>query len=174
MLELLQNAVDEAMATLRREIEATTPHRISCPTSGKGCWGCCRGAVVVQPEEVAQVAPLVDGPGWNRVNDLMQILFTSKDDTEFDQLLTTAICPLLDPETKVCTVYEKRPLVCRSYVVVSPVDDCYPERSGIKDVATPTDAYMILANAQLGLANGGPMVLQPFTLALYQWKQDQV
>ena len=41
-----------------------------------------------------------------------------------------ALCPLLDPDTKLCTVYAERPLVCRAYVVVSPPDFCYPERVG--------------------------------------------
>jgi Fe-S-cluster containining protein len=69
----------------------------------------------------------MDDAAWLRVHDAASSI-------EADP--THTLCPLLDPETRACSVYDERPLACRAYLAVTPVDDCYPERTGPRKVGT--------------------------------------
>lgn len=111
---------------LRSFVDAAMDHhkaRFSC--SGAGCNGCCRGSVELTLEEAEDVVEVVDEAGWLRVERAAADLVANP---------LTARCPLIDPETGGCSVYEKRPLVCRSYASTSPRDWCWPERSGRRTV----------------------------------------
>lgn len=171
VLAQVQRMVDEALADTRRALAGTdTP--ITCPTR-PGCWGCCRGHVDVHASEVAAIGPLVPPPAWARVVALVGKLYRVRSEGEFQQLLTTAICPLLDPGSGTCTVYEARPLACRAYAVVTPVDDCYPERVGPRQVATPAAIFAAVGTAQAILGGGARPALQPLPMALLSWREEQ-
>lgn len=88
---------------------------VSC--LGKGCNGCCRGEVSVAPEEVDQIMPHLTAAIIDRIRKY--------DDANSK----TTRCPMLGDDGG-CEIYDVRPTVCRIYMVVSPVDHCYPERSG--------------------------------------------
>ena len=64
----------------------------------KGCFYCCCTDIYVTLSEAEEVAKAVQG--------LPLPTFHPK------------ACPALDPDTKACRAYTKRPLVCRSYFVV--------------------------------------------------------
>lgn len=99
-----------------------------------GCWGCCRGEVSLVGEEWRRLEPLVQPAALERLRAQGE---------HADP--TTSLCPLLDPDTRLCTVYEERPLVCRAYVVVTPEDDCYPERVGRQEVGQVLQPLQVLA-----------------------------
>jgi len=101
-----------------------------------GCWGCCRGEVELWDVETRRLKPLVTQAALGLLKE------QGKDADPY-----TAMCPLLDPDTKMCTVYAERPLVCRAYVVVSPADFCYPERVGSHDVHQVQEPLKALVRA---------------------------
>ena len=171
-LAQVRAAVEQALVDTRQALAHTrTP--IACPTT-PGCGGCCRGAVEVHPTEVARIAPLLDGATWDRVVALVGRLYRVRSDAEYEQVAITALCPLLEPTSRACTVYAERPLVCRGYAVATPVDDCYPERVGHRQVGTPAALYTAIGMAQLGLCgDAGPSALQPLPEALLSWREEQ-
>lgn len=120
-LEQRRASVDQAWETARAESA-----RVGVPFScrGAGCWGCCRGEVVVSREELTDLLPRL-GPEVSR----RALAAQNADRRE-------AICPVLDPATGKCTAWEARPLMCRAYNAVTPADWCFPERSGLRDVAS--------------------------------------
>lgn len=171
-LAYAQRMVDEALADTRQALaRSATP--ISCPSGRAGCWGCCRGHVDVHASEVARIGPRVSALAWGRVLVLVGRLYRARSDAEFTQWLRTAVCPLLDPGTGECTVYEDRPLACRGYAVVTPVDDCYPERVGLRDVGTPAALFAAVGAGQMALGGGRPPALQPLPMALLEWREEQ-
>lgn len=83
---------------------------------GKGCHWCCKAdAFRVAPEEVDVLAPLVTSAAWARVRALAGL--TQEEAAHRD-------CPLLDPVTKGCSVYDRRPMICRTYLVATPAENC--------------------------------------------------
>lgn len=120
---------DKAMVKIR-DACAANGCPISCPTGDDaiGCNGCCRGEIIALPGEAEAIAERMDDASWERVRAL-------PDSTDERR---RAVCPLLDPDTGACSVYDIRPCACRVYAVVSPVDWCYPERAGLRDVGTPS------------------------------------
>jgi Fe-S-cluster containining protein len=102
--------------------DATIPYR-HMATCKAGCSACCTaGQIPVNAEEVRMLLPYVSAVAWERVEALRGAGLKERDRLE---------CPLLDPATKMCTVYEHRPTVCRSYLVATPPERCDdPETHG--------------------------------------------
>jgi Fe-S-cluster containining protein len=84
--------------------------------------------VQIFPEELTLLLDAMDDDAWARVAD---------SEAELRARSENAICPLIDPSTGGCSVYRVRPSTCRAYGVVSPRDWCWPEKVGVRDVATP-------------------------------------
>lgn len=122
-LSVRRQIVDQVWSETKELLKGTkTP--FSC--LGKGCWGCCRGQVSVSPSEVTQI--------WDSMNEASRERVKRHRGVTED-IERKAICPLLDLETRECSVWASRPLACRAYNVISPVDDCYPERVGDRETA---------------------------------------
>lgn len=139
-LSARRQIIDLAWTSTRNALSRTkTP--FSC--RGKGCWGCCRGQISVSRQEVEEIRSAMGEPARSRVLSLQAITPEAE---------KTAVCPLLDRETGACTVWDIRPLACRAYNVISPVDDCFPERVGEKEtsmVALPICAVAQFMEADL-------------------------
>ena len=125
---------DEALDAVRS--------RITC--RGLGCSACCRSDVVAHPAEFSEILPHVPESAWERV--------ASNTETGLERL--TAPCSLLDPDTRLCTVYAHRPGVCRIYAVVGPPEDCDTGR-GPAVVARPAAPVKTLAVAMDHALPGG-------------------
>ena len=109
------------------------------------CWGCCRGGIQLWEAEWQRLRPLVNGAALERLQ-------AQGRDIDGD----TALCPLLDPDTKLCTIYRERPLVCRAYVVVTPRDYCYPERVGTKEVHQVLEPLKEIISGMPELSDAAP------------------
>jgi Fe-S-cluster containining protein len=113
-----------ARRRVQENVEILAPH-LAC--KGPGCWGCCRGQVELTGEELERLLPLVTEEAWERTKAIPK-----------DAVRRQTICPLLDPRTKLCSVYSERPLVCRAYTAVGEWKHCYPELAGEQTVKSPT------------------------------------
>lgn len=123
----VHHKADEALDLVRS--------RITC--RGPGCAACCRSDVVAHPAEVAELLPHVTDAAWARVD--------ARADMDGSELLASP-CALLDPETRLCTVYAHRPGLCRVYAVTGPPEDCDVSRA-VREVVRPAVPVM-----ELGLA----------------------
>lgn len=90
---------------------------------GAGCAGCCRGEVATGSVEFADLVPALSGEVFARALALRGA------DPQ------TAVCPVLDPETRTCSAWERRPLICRAYNAVTPAEWCDPA-NGEREVAS--------------------------------------
>ena len=84
---------------------------------GVGCAGCCTGPIMAHPDELVDVLPRVTRAQRNAA----RLVAGLHEDYR---------CPLLDPATRRCTVYDARPLVCRGMAVTSPPAHCTPGHPG--------------------------------------------
>lgn len=133
----LRVAVDDA-TRLCREEAARGDEPVTC--RGEGCSGCCRGNVVVSSAELADIMPRIPQAAFDRVKaDAASVLDYAR--------RNTMRCPILDPDTSLCLIYEHRPLVCRAYQVVSPADDCFVGigKTGIKEVKRLMSTHAVFA-----------------------------
>ena len=155
-----RGVADATLLDIRaKQVEEGQP--ITCPTGDDtlGCNGCCRGAIIVLDVELNQIKRAMDRHAWVRVRELApSILHNEK----------RATCPLLDPDTGACSVYEVRPLACRLYAVVTPVDNCYPpERGQAEQISTPQDcAEAIDALGAMVIGTEDPRTLMCHTTTL--------
>lgn len=106
-------SLDKAFAHLSAYQDAVRP-RLSC--RGIGCTGCCSGGIPVTDPEWARVRPHVTRAQRNHARLI-------------DPENPTARCPLLDGKGR-CSVYEVRPLICRSFTSTAPVARCDPHARG--------------------------------------------
>jgi Fe-S-cluster containining protein len=103
------------VALARQTIDRATARMEPRPSCrGVGCVGCCFGPVPVHPHELEDVLPLVTDAQLEAAVRASRIPWKQ------------AWCPLLDLATGRCTIYERRPLVCRGFAVTSPPEDCDP------------------------------------------------
>ena len=137
-LDKIRGRVDEFVGQLKAR------RAISC--GGAGCCGCCRGEIALHPREAQRLLPHVTPAAWERVRRQHE-LYQGAPEGAAQRL---ARCPLLEPDGR-CGVYAERPLACRAYVVVTPVDWCYPERAGTRDVALVAELVGALPHAWRGL-----------------------
>ena len=82
---------------------------LSC---GRGCSACCRGEVLVTPEEARVIASRLTMAQAQAVRTAPRLTNLRK-------------CPLLTTDGD-CGVYSLRPLTCRLYHAVTPPEDCEP------------------------------------------------
>lgn len=136
-LSARRQIVDQVWSETKALLKGTkTP--FSC--LGKGCWGCCRGQISVSPREVVQI--------WDSMNEAAkERVKRYRDLTE--GIERTAICPLLDLQTRECSVWTSRPLSCRAYNAINPVDDCYPERVGDRKTAMVASPILVISEFML-------------------------
>ena len=123
-ISLLRAQVDMTMSHSRDSLRlAGTP--ISC--TGKECSGCCRGRIFVHPAELADILPRVPEEALRRTLAAADVL------TDFE-VSQTAWCPLLDQQTRLCTIYDHRPIACRIQQVTSPRKRCFSKKNGRRDI----------------------------------------
>lgn len=104
--------------------------------NGAELHGCCRGEVALWPDEAPRLRPVIPQAALDRLKAQGR-----------GAAPRWAMCPLLDPDTKRCSVYEQRPLMCRAYLALTPADHCYPEQGGLRDVLTPIEPIVAAAEA---------------------------
>ena len=119
--EWLDGVVDDAVLSLESQ-------NLQLACNGIGCNGCCRGAIPMTDLEWGEMLPLISKDAFARA-------FAMKDELLDPDRERLAQCPLIDPDTGGCSVYEERPMTCRAYHSVAPSPDwCWPELVGPKDV----------------------------------------
>jgi Fe-S-cluster containining protein len=123
-LEDVRAAVDDIYVQAR-DGAARDGTPFSC--RGIGCNACCRGEVAVMQRELERIVPLVSDDAFRRAVNNPDLLHPKR--------ARFAMCPLLDPKTGGCSVYAERPIVCRTYHVVTPAEWCDPA-GGTRDVAS--------------------------------------
>lgn len=85
--------------------------------AGLGCNTCCHAAdIKVMHEELFALAALMTPEAWDRALAMDGMTQEQADDVR---------CPVLDPATGGCSAYENRPMVCRTYMVVTPASHCH-------------------------------------------------
>lgn len=117
----LRAAAVPLVAAVKRHMETRrTPVRCL----GAGCSGCCRGHVAALPAEVSEIAARMTPEAWERLGLRISV---------------AEVCPLLDPESGRCSVYDVRPIVCRNYFAISAPSRCHVEngRSAVALVVSP-------------------------------------
>ena len=110
----------KVLADMRSFVE--TAVEIRC--KGTGCYGCCRGPIAASGAEADRIAFHMDDAAWSRVLEVSSELENEED----------VWCPLLDPETKACSVYKERPLTCRAYHSLREPEACYTDTFGVADI----------------------------------------
>lgn len=76
-------------------------------------------------------------------------------------------CPLLDPESLRCLVYEERPMVCREHLVTTPEERCEALDEGVRAVPRGLRGSEVLATAAREIS-GEAWPMLPLPLAL-EW-----
>lgn len=70
------------------------------------CGGCCSNVIPISNKEIKAIRAYIKKHDIKAYNNLPSV--RSAD-------LVDMMCPFRDNEKKICTIYEKRPLVCRLY-----------------------------------------------------------
>jgi Fe-S-cluster containining protein len=95
----------------------------------EGCWaGCCTLPVEASPADLVRLELISPAEAEWPLEDVAERLYDERVIQSFDpheQLFTLAQvsgrdCVFLDGETRRCTVYEKRPEVCRKFPRIGP------------------------------------------------------
>lgn len=116
--------------------------------AGLGCNGCCRGEVVMMPDEATMIADLF-------TDDQLAWVVANRDLAADINRRREVRCPLL-AEDGGCSIYEQRPLACRGFNSTGDPDLCWPERSGLTSVPRVAEPMAIsvailTSNALAGL-----------------------
>jgi Fe-S-cluster containining protein len=143
MRRMTRLANQEFDAAFAQRIE-TEGFAVTCKA---GCSACCDQAVLITaaeadliisrhrdlvraalPEFARQKRVLVEAGAHDGPRDLAALM---SDDVEEERAKMLAnwyrqriACAFLDPETKLCRIYDVRPLACRSHVVWTPAELC--------------------------------------------------
>lgn len=133
-----------------RKVIADVAARKGAITCHEGCANCCYHPVSISVLEGILLYRHLDRTG-KLTPALRQKLRDSADrqmGTTYEVwLLSLTPCPLLD-DKKRCTVYEQRPLICRTYLASSDPHYCHPHRLGadtkIADRTEPTTEYHLI------------------------------
>lgn len=141
LLPLLRQVAD-ALTSVAVEGMVKSGRTISCKA---GCGACCRQPVPVALAEARDLVEMVEGMEEPRRSEIRRRFAEAKRRMEEGGLLeklrnpdgvpaeekqALAIaylklgidCPFLENEA--CTIYERRPITCREYMVVSPAENC--------------------------------------------------
>lgn len=127
-LEEARGLVDDVF---QREVAEASTSDAPITCRGIGCFWCCRGEIAVIREEADRLVERATEDQLRRAWKDRDALTSTDNETR-----TTAWCPLLDRTTGRCEQYDERPLVCRSYHVVTPPEWCSRELSGVKEVGS--------------------------------------
>lgn len=181
------SAVVEPLIKLRIAGQKDAGREISCKA---GCGACCRQLVPLSPAEALYIAEFVAGlrediaavirarfatlrkrlEAAGLIPELMRFQEMSLPErSELSQRYFNvyAACPFLENES--CGIYPDRPVICREYLVTSPVEHCGRDgdHKQIRMVPTPVAGLRALSMAGEALGAGDqPSV--PFALAL-EW-----
>ncbi|PIE83046.1 MAG: zinc/iron-chelating domain-containing protein [Candidatus Contendobacter odensis] len=135
----------------------------------KGCGACCRQLVPIAEIEARQLRQVVEDMPEPRKSTILARFEAAKqqlqaaglldrlrkpnqvDDNDvntvgLDYFLQGIACPFLEDES--CSIYEKRPLICREYLVVSPPEHC---TSPAQETVHPVKLAVHTAKAVRGL-----------------------
>lgn len=103
--------------------------KLSCK---KGCSHCCNIQVMIAEDEADLLHEVAKRDNIPLDTERLEAQAAwTEDDYPAHFFSGKAACVFLDPETKVCRVYEERPMACRSYLVASPPEDCEPSPDGL-------------------------------------------
>jgi Fe-S-cluster containining protein len=160
----LHRLIDQTNARLAEE-SAKNGHPITCKV--KGCFACCNDPLYVSDSEVKH---MLDGYGEKAKNKVAALTAKAIDKLKPTGLLDmdeppvmkwreqNITCPFLDIYGH-CSVYERRPIGCRSHMAVGPAEWCDTNRENQKypmsDELSAVQGSMILA-AHMKI--GGPII----------------
>ena len=134
------NVVNATADEMSRNIERTSEHKIQCK---KGCYGCCHmliGSTVIEALQI--VLHFSTDPA--RLNTLRAKLPEIKRQADLVQdpemssthWFSSAIpCIFLDKSDGSCTIYDVRPVACRTMLVASEPEFCYPRKDKVHKIA---------------------------------------
>lgn len=108
-----------------------TKHGNPFSCGGLGCGHCCTGEIAITVDEAKLILEHASNTAFIRAWKNRTIFNLDPEDILYRQ----TPCPLLDPETMTCEVYDIRPTTCRTYHVVSPREWCNWKHE-IRDVSS--------------------------------------
>jgi Fe-S-cluster containining protein len=182
----MARALASAAADIAIEDAAAAGKPLSCRA---GCGACCRSLVPIAEAEAHQLAALVRAMPEPRQSTIRARFAAAIPRLEAAGLLTMLRemagsgidkqygweyfrqgipCPFLEDES--CSIYEDRPLICRSYLVSSPAERCAtPDTSEIQEINLPVvDPLRAFVRGVRNLRQTEPIVWVPMILAL-EW-----
>ncbi|HEY8560255.1 MAG TPA: YkgJ family cysteine cluster protein [Pyrinomonadaceae bacterium] len=169
MLPVFQG-MSNLFTELGEKAAAAAGAKISCK---KGCGACCRQPVPLAEIETHQIAALVEAMpeprrgeikkrferawhhfteiGWfDRLDAAAHAAHQERQRIAAEYFRENVPCPFLEDES--CSIHENRPLVCREYLVTSPVEHCLAlDGKQIKMVplpAKPSETVRRITNSQ--------------------------
>ena len=95
----------------------------------EGCWGgCCTLPVEVSAADLIRLGLIIEEEAAISLKEVARKLFKKKLIQAFNAKSQLFVleqrggrdCIYLDPRTRLCTVYEKRPEVCRQFPTIGP------------------------------------------------------
>ena len=169
MLDAARAMTDAIVAAMARKAERETGP-ISC---GAGCDACCRQFIAVSEAEARDLAAYVDAQPDARRAALRERFAAAaaalRDsagatlrETGLNYLARRVPCPFLEDGR--CSVYERRPLGCREYLVTSPAANCAAPTA---DTVHPVPMPARVSNALIRISAPGKPVAEGF-VALQQ------
>lgn len=148
-----------------KEILEKADEKVSCK---RGCTHCCYMLTSIHMLEGRLIAEeLMSRPHWRRVAKSLSVAAhqgLEVHGSRNDYLKAKIPCPLLDLDTKDCTVYDVRPSVCRNYFVASPPEKCAPEYDEPDVRIFNTNMLVATALKFCVDVSGGQMVVAPIPL----------
>lgn len=133
-------------------------HLVSCQT---GCAHCCKRTVVCSRAEALTIAEGIqrmEEPARQKLvrkildhaDTYLDFLGLYIDDEDPDEIwfLEDQTCPFLD-EKNLCTIYEVRPLLCRTRHSLSPVEKCNEPENEIEVIQEVQDAMEFFYQSSL-------------------------
>lgn len=132
--KMVHEHLDELIAKARTE-NAAAAAQVSCK---KGCSACCNIQVMISEDEADLLYAVIRKKGIDVDVERLRWQSTWQEGDYLPNFWSgKGRCALLDPETKMCRVYEDRPMACRSYFVASPAELCGPGKDdSVQDVLT--------------------------------------
>jgi Fe-S-cluster containining protein len=178
-LRSVTNAVVDAAV----EREKGAGREVSCKP---GCGACCRQLVPLSVTEAQQLPQLIASLSdahrrrvqakfkeaigrlrastlWDRLERFGTLSRNERKPLAMEYFQLGIPCPFLEDES--CSIHPVRPLICRQYLVTSPVDHCKnPSAEGITRVALAADVVGALKRIEAHEPNAPrsvPLVLAP-------------
>lgn len=158
-IEELHRKID-AMDKVLAEASAKNGKPVTC--KGKGCFACCYEPVYCSSAEVNHLIEVMTVDQKAAVTERLKVslkaveargLFNEPMPSVMRWLAMRLPCPLL--ENGSCSVYESRPVSCRSHMAVGPAEWCSTNRSEqkypmAKEYSAKSGQEIIMAHLKLG------------------------